>query len=34
LRGQSRTAAIVGLVLSGLCVVFFFGMPLITMLCR
>ena len=34
IRGQDRARAIVGVVLSGLCVLFFFRMPLIMTLCR
>ncbi len=33
-RGQNRTVAIVGMVISGLCALFFFGMPLLSMLCK
>ena len=33
-RGQNRTAAIVGMVVSGLCALFFFGMPLLSLLCK
>jgi hypothetical protein len=34
LRGQHRTAAIGGMVVSGLCVLCFFGLPLLSMLCK
>jgi hypothetical protein len=33
-HGRSRVAAIVGMLLSGLCLVVFFGMPLLIQLCR
>ena len=34
MRGQDRAAAIVGLVLSGVSLLFFFGFPLLLVLCR
>ncbi|HEY9175744.1 MAG TPA: hypothetical protein VI136_25985 [Verrucomicrobiae bacterium] len=34
LRGQNRTAAIGGMVISGLCVLCFFGLPLLRLLCK
>jgi hypothetical protein len=34
MRGQDRAPAILGMVLSGLCVLVFFAIPLIGALCR
>ena len=34
IRGLNRTAAIAGLALSGLCMVVFFGFPLLMRLCQ
>jgi hypothetical protein len=33
IRGQSPVAAVVGMVLSSLCLFLFFGMPVLTWLC-
>ena len=33
-RRQSRAAAVMGIGLSGLCLLLFFGLPLLSLLCR